>query len=112
MTSDTQPLWTPSRQRVESAHVTHFARAASADWNQPLDSYTDLYRWSVEESARFWQSLWKFAAVRGTMGTRALIDAERMPGARWFPDAQLNFAENLLRRRDAADAIVFWAKTR
>jgi acetoacetyl-CoA synthetase len=56
--------------------------------------------------------VWDFCEVTGQKGARTLVDADRMPGAKWFPEGKLNFAENLLRRRDAADAIVFWGEDR
>jgi acetoacetyl-CoA synthetase len=75
-------------------------------------SYEELHAWSVERSEEFWNLLWDFCGVIGQKGARTLVDGERMPGARWFPDGRLNFAENLLRRRDGADAIVFWGEDR
>ncbi len=75
-------------------------------------SYEELHAWSVAHSEDFWSRVWDFCGVIGEKGARTLLDGERMPGARWFPDARLNFAENLLRRRDAADAIVFWGEDR
>jgi acetoacetyl-CoA synthetase len=74
--------------------------------------YDELHRWSVEHSEDFWELLWKFGEVRGAPGLRRLINAERMPGAQWFPEAKLNFAENLLRERDATLAISFWGEDR
>jgi acetoacetyl-CoA synthetase len=59
--------------------------------------YAELHRWSVEKSEDFWDLMWRFGEVRGAPGTRRLLNPERMPGAQWFPDARLNFAENLLR---------------
>ena len=60
---------------------------------------------------RFWRSLWRFADVIGEgPGEPVLVDGDRMPGARFFPEARLNFAENLLRRRDDGDALVFWGE--
>ena len=72
--------------------------------------YAELHRWSVERSEEFWALLWQFAGVRGTQGARRLVDGDRMPGAKWFPDARLNFAENLLRARDDSLAIAFWGE--
>jgi acetoacetyl-CoA synthetase len=65
-----------------------------------------LHAWSVAEPAAFWTAVWEWCGVVGERGERTLVDGERMPGARWFPDARLNFAENLLRRRDVSPALV------
>ncbi len=63
--------------------------------------YASLHAWSVQQSAEFWSALWDFADVRSSRkGGTVLEEGDRMPGARWFPEARLNFAENLLRRRD------------
>ena len=101
-----KPLWTPSRERAQASELARFMRLAGKT------SYEELHRWSIERSAEFWELVWRFAEVRGEMGDRRLIDADRMPGARWFPDARLNYAENLLRERDAAPAITFWGEDR
>ncbi len=108
-----KPLWTPSQERIEEANLTRFARQAIRDWKLDLNTYPDFYRWSVDRPEQFWDSLWKFAGVRASnKGSSVLLDPGRMPGARWYPEARMNFAENLLRRRDAATAMVFWGEDR
>jgi len=72
-----------------------------------LPDYEALWRWSVDAPEAFWCAIWDFAGVVGERGEPAVRDRERMPGARWFPQARLNFAENLLRRRDDSPALVF-----
>jgi acetoacetyl-CoA synthetase len=99
-------LWTPSPQRVAQAELARFMALARKH------SYDELHAWSVEHSEDFWNLVWDFCEVTGQKGARTLVDADRMPGAKWFPEGKLNFAENLLRRRDAADAIVFWGEDR
>src|SRR5881296_4212557 len=102
------PLWKPSTERIEEANLTRFARQAIRDWKLGFNDYPAFYRWTIEHPEQFWDSLWKFASVRASAkGARVLVNGERMPGARWYPEARLNFAENLLRRRDASMAMVF-----
>ena len=106
-----KPLWEPSQARIAGANVTAFARAAIREWGLGFNTYPAFYAWTVDQPEQFWQSLWQYAAVKaGTRGGRVLAHGDRMPGAQWFPDARLNFAENLLRRRDRADAMVFWGE--
>ena len=105
-----KPLWTPSQKRIEDANLTQFARMAIRDWDLKLNNYPAFYEWSAEHPEEFWQSIWKFGDVRGEMGSRILVDGDKMPGAQFFPDAKINFAENSLRRRDASDAMVFWGE--
>lgn len=100
-----KPLWTPSPERVAAAPITEFMKSVG----QP--DYDALYRWSVTEIGDFWDAVWKFGKVIGERGDGpALVDGDKMPGAKFFPKAKLNFAENLLRRRDDGDAIVFWGE--
>ena len=102
------PLWQPSRERVERANLTTFRMRMRDRRGEPLRDWPSLYRWSVDEPAAFWGALWDFAGVVAeTRGDVVVQDLDRMPGARWFPGARLNFAENLLRRGDAAPALVF-----
>ena len=104
-----EKLWTPSRARVDKAIITDFARAQGF---APSD-YHHLWRWTIDRRDTFWRALWDYAKVIGEPGDRILVDGDRMPGARWFPDASLNYAENLLERRpadDPDDALVFWGE--
>jgi len=77
-----------------------------------VDNYPQFYRWSVEQPEEFWSDLWDFSGVvAARKGSSVLVDGHKMPGARWFPEARLNFAENLMRRGDRGDAFVFWDET-
>ena len=105
--NDTDKLWSPSPARIRDAALTAFADAASQRAGRPLAGYADLHRWSVEDRAGFWSLVWEFCGVVGERGERALVDADRMPGASFFPDAKLNFAENLLAKSGPSDALVF-----
>jgi len=109
----TELLWTPPPDRVVTSNVMRFVEAVEDDWNVNVVDMQTLYRFSVEQPEKFWQSFKDFAGVIAeTWGLRVLDHADRLPGARWFPDARLNFAENLLRRRDDTDAIVFRGEDR
>jgi len=104
-------LWKPSGERVQQSNLTAFMQAVANAWQLTLTDYPDLYRWSVNEPERFWRTLWSFADVMAEQqGEIILKDGDKMPGAQWFPEARLNFAQNLLRRRDDAQAIVFWGE--
>jgi acetoacetyl-CoA synthetase len=102
-----EPIWTPSLFRIADANLTRFMSFAAARGADAAD-YGALYDWSVAKPAAFWEALFDFAGVIGDRGSGpVLADGDRMPGARWFPGARLNFAENLLRGPDAGPAIVF-----
>jgi acetoacetyl-CoA synthetase len=102
------PLWIPSRERIENANVTRFMRFVNARLGLDLGSYRDLYRWSVDDLAGFWGEAWDFFDIRASRRyDRVVDDLDRFPGARWFPGARLNFAENLLASPDGRPALVF-----
>ncbi len=102
----TAPLWTPSATRVADAALTRFTAEAARRTGRTFSHYADLHEWSIADPAEFWSLVWDFGGVIGDRGDRRLIDAGHMPGAQFFPDARLNFAENLLRRSDDGLAIV------
>jgi len=101
------PCWTPSAERVGRAAITRFIQLVRSELDPAVFDYASLHDFSVRSPGPFWRAVWEFFEVRGTPGQRVLVDGDRMPGARWFPDARLNFAENLLRRRDDSPAIIF-----
>ena len=103
-----EPLWIPSDDRIARSNISAFTRSAAERFDLTLNAYADLHRWSIEHAQEFWTLLWDFAEVIAeTRGDTIVTDYLKMPGATWFPDARLNFAENLLRRRDESIAIVF-----
>jgi acetoacetyl-CoA synthetase len=103
-------LWTPTPERIAQSNIARFMREVEPRHGARLADYRSLYRWSIEHMEDFWRELWRFGGVIGTQGERTLIDGGKMPGAQFFPEARLNFAQNLLRRRDDADALVFWGE--
>jgi len=104
------PLWRPNAGRCQSAQITEFTLRANALAEKPLVSYADLHAWSIEQPQLFWKAIWEDFGVIGEMGQRTLLEAEEMYGARWFPDARLNYAENLLRDSSNEPALVFWGE--
>jgi acetoacetyl-CoA synthetase len=103
----TTPLWAPSPERIARARITAFMRAVETRWSLQIPDYDSLYRFSIETPAQFWRSVWEFCGIRGEMGEPIITDLDRMPGARFFPSARLNFADNVLRRRDDGPALIF-----
>ncbi len=105
------PLWTPSDARVGATNLKRFMAFAAQRFGAGATDYAALWHWSIANVDRFWTAVWDFCGVKAeTRGDRALERGDEMPGARFFPDARLNFAENLLRRNDDGDAIVFWGE--
>jgi acetoacetyl-CoA synthetase len=107
MSSPTGPLWRPDAKRLATSNVTTFRERIAVRHHATLRDYRDLHRWSVAHPDLFWSEIWDVCGVIGDKGGPVLVDAGRMPGARFFPEARLNFAENLLRLRGPGEAIVF-----
>ncbi len=105
--TDTIPLWTPSAEKIAAAPLSAFIEAAAGASGRPIVDFDTLHAWSVEDRESFWSLIWEWCGVVGDKGERVLADGDRMPGARFFPDARLNFAENLLRKAGPGDALVF-----
>ena len=95
------PIWTPDPERVRASLFAAFAGE---------EEYASLHRRSIEAPDAFWRAVWDFCNVIGDPGPVPLLNDNLMPGARWFPEARLNFGENVLRSRDDSDAIVFWGE--
>ena len=111
-TAAEEPLWRPSEARMATHPMTRFRAAAAGRAGRPLADHDALHAWSLADRAAFWDLVWDFGGVVGDKGARRLVDGDRMPGARFFPDATLNFAENLLKKTGAGDALVFWGEDR
>jgi acetoacetyl-CoA synthetase len=95
-------LWTPGADRMAASNLARFMAPLG------FTTFEEVLRYSVDEPEAFWSRLWDFCAVKAeTRGERVIADGTRMPGARFFPDARLNYAENMLRRNDDTDALVF-----
>ncbi|PSL15122.1 acetoacetyl-CoA synthetase [Marinobacterium halophilum] len=104
----TAPLWTPDQTRCTRTRIYQFMQQLNRSHALSLDTYDSLYQWSIDDSPAFWGALWDYAGVIAShRGDTVLEHPERMPGARWFPEARLNFAENLLRFRDDRPAVIF-----
>ena len=122
----TEALWTPPPERVIKANMTEFLRYVEERGGPPVpdyspDSYWQLHEWSVANPERFWSLTWRFCGIIGHRGTgggaeRVGVGLDNMgppdpeKGPSWFPDASLNFAENLLRFNDDTPALASWSE--
>ena len=113
MTTLATRLWSPTPQQIAEANLTAFAAKIGARHGVDVTTYDALWRWSIDHKGEFWREVWDDGGVIGTRGDVALVGEDRMPGAVWFPEARLNFAQNLLERKrpdDTTDALVFWGE--
>ncbi|MEM9278923.1 MAG: acetoacetate--CoA ligase [Pseudomonadota bacterium] len=100
-------LWSPSEEQIENSRLTDFARYATQRTGKHFTDYAQLHQWSCGEGAEFWDVLWDYAGIIGDKGNINVSDETKMPGASYFPEASLNYAENLLKYSGQEEAIVF-----
>ncbi len=102
-----RPLWTPSEHRIREANLTKFLAFVNQKYGLTIKSYSDLHSWSVDKVSDFWSSVWDYTGIVSSRRFDVVVDEfDEFPGAKWFPGARLNFAENLLRHRDETVALV------
>ncbi|MBN2072288.1 MAG: acetoacetate--CoA ligase [Candidatus Krumholzibacteriota bacterium] len=100
-------MWEPSRERIEKTNLFSFMKKINEQYGHDFSSYDELWEWSIDNITSLWKSLWDhFDIIHSRKYDRILVDGEKMPGAKWFAGAELNFAENLLRYRDDRLAII------
>jgi len=99
-------LWQPDGVRAAATNLAAFRLWLGAR-GQALPDYAALWRWSVEDIGGFWDAVWDFAGIVGEKGGTVLENQAAMPGARFFPEARLSYAETILRHRGDREAIVF-----
>ena len=103
-----RPLWQPRPEHARATQMARFIQLVGSELDPTVIEYDSLYRFSIEQPEVFWRAVWEFGEVRALVrGERVVEHWPEMPGTRWFPDARLNFAENLLRRNDDGTAIEF-----
>lgn len=104
------PLWTPSQASIDAANMSAFIAQVNRRYDLSITDYDGLYQWSIDDKENFWSEIWDFCGIVGERGERILIDGDEIEKAQWFPDASLNFAENLLRKKNNEIAIYFRAE--
>jgi acetoacetyl-CoA synthetase len=109
---DRRPLWIPSETRVREANLIQFIAFVNEKYSSRVQSYSELYRWSVENVPDFWSAIWQYTGIISCRSYEKVVDdLNRFPGAKWFLGARLNFAENLLRHGDGQTAFVARSET-
>ncbi len=109
----TKPLWQPTVAQIEQSNLSTFRNYINKNNQLELADSTELYQWSLQQPEVFWSQLWdESGIIAENKGEKTLINGDKMPGASWFPDARLNYAENLIstQRAKQSDAIVFWGE--
>jgi acetoacetyl-CoA synthetase len=101
-------LWEPSEEQINNSNIARYITLINEKNNLNIKDYCELYQWSVNNIEDFWAAIWDFVDIRSSKSFDSVVDdAYKMPGAKWFAGARLNFAENLLRYRDDRCAFRF-----
>lgn len=101
-------LWEPSSEAVKKTNMYKFFGFVNEKYGLNISDYNTLWEWSVEDIPNFWAAVWDFVRIKASKPYDEVVDdPAKLPGARWFSGAELNFAENLLRYRDEQTALIF-----
>lgn len=113
MVNEGDILWRPSAALVESLAITRYRRWVEREYGLALPDYLSLWRWSVDDVGRFWDSMWRYFELKSPTSFRQVLEGTTMPGFRWFPGARINYARELLSRcRPEGPVIIHRSETR
>ncbi|MEM8749023.1 MAG: acetoacetate--CoA ligase [Pseudomonadota bacterium] len=101
------PLWSPSEKRIKASPMWAFAKHCEQATGVHFEDYTELHKWSIDAPEAFWVALWDFCDVVGERGETVIENGDKMPGAKFFPEARLSYAENMLAQTGDAPALIF-----
>jgi acetoacetyl-CoA synthetase len=101
-------LWAPDPESAKKSQMHQYMQFVNAYSEKKFKTYDELWRWSVESPQAFWGTFWHYSGIKFSEDFDQVVDnPKKMPGAKWFRGARLNYAENLLQRRDDHPAIIF-----
>ncbi|MEP7115457.1 MAG: acetoacetate--CoA ligase [Ilumatobacteraceae bacterium] len=112
MATSSKHLWVPTPETIATTNIGRFSDWLLERGIGPFDSYDELWRWSVDDIADFWSSVWQFFDVQASVEYSAVLDSVEMPGTKWFVGARLNYAEHILRHHGDRPAIIARSQTR
>ena len=111
--SEDKPMWVPTIDDINSSNITNFINFLNNSCNLSITDFNSLSDWSKNYSEKFYEVLWDFAGIIAEKkGTPTLLESNKMPGAKWFPEAKLNFAQNILTKKDNSLAIIFQSENK
>lgn len=106
MANEKIPIWIPTEERINKSNLNKYFSFLSSNYSKNFNSYSELYNWSVDDIENFWKSIWEYSEIIFSRSYSSILEKRKMPGAVWFKDSELNFAENLLRYKDDKIAII------
>jgi len=106
MSDERIPIWSPTKERINNSNIQEYLSFLSSHYKKYFSSYSELYNWSITEIEKFWESIWEYSGIIYSKTFSVVLAKRIMHGAQWFKDAELNFAENLLRFKDDKIALI------
>ena len=106
MSDGINPIWLPSEERIKNSNFQKYFSFLKTHFNKDFSDYNDLYNWSINDIEDFWKSIWEYSGIIYSNTYSSVLEKRIMPGAVWFKDSRLNFAENLLRFNDDHNALI------
>ena len=106
MSDGNTPIWIPSDDRIKSSNFQKYFSFLKTHFAKNYTDYDNIYNWSITEIEDFWRSIWEYSKIIHSKTYSSVLENRVMPGAAWFVDSRLNFAENLLRYKDDEVAII------
>ena len=104
-------MWQPTEEQINNSQMMDYMQLVNQKFGLSLKKYSQLYDWSIEKAEDFWGSFWEYSQIiHHSPYSQVVDDLGKMPGAKWFDGATLNFTENLLRYRDDKIAIHFYGE--
>src|SRR4051794_35540174 len=105
-------LWQPTEQEIARTNLTTYMGWLATRHGLHFDTYDALWRWSVDDLEAFWASIWDYFQVEASQPYTRVLGKRSMPGAEWFPGAELNYVTHMLSRRDDHPAVLFKSESR
>lgn len=106
MSDGINPIWLPSEERIKNSNFQKYFSFLKTYFNKDFSDYIDLYNWSINDIEDFWKSIWEYSGIIHSNAYSSVLEKRIMPGAVWFKDSKLNFAENLLQFNDDQNALI------
>lgn len=105
-------LWEPSKEQIENSTITRFRKWINEENGLAIQNPKELWQWSVDELEQFWESVWKYCKMQSHSPYEKVLESRKMPGAKWFTGATVNYAEHVFRNsREDRPALVFKSET-
>src|SRR3546814_4185918 len=110
MVQEGELLWTPQPEFAKRSQIARYQDWLRAERgiDHAIDDYAGLWKWSVSEPEKFWETIWDYFDVQASVPYSCVLDRRQMPGVKWFENSRVNYAEHMLRHEAVApDAVVF-----